>query len=112
MTGRAMADVGCHILTTQKSDPLARSKRVWSATLLFSVMLGTVAGISGLGINALILVDIAENKGAISMAATWLLVAAFPLLFLSAHCLDRIDIVERMIRAEHCRELEVKTGDR
>lgn len=102
MTARAIADFRGQVLTTTTDDPLIRLKRSWSAAFVTSATLGVLAGISGLCINALFLFNIAENKGALSLAGTWLLVVAFPLLFLSAHSLDRVDLVERMIRAEYC----------
>jgi len=104
MTARAIADVRQQVLTTSKQDPLARLKSSWTAVFATSATLGALAGLSGLCINALFLFDIADNKGALSLAGTWLLIVAFPLLFLGAHCLDRIDKVEKSIRSEYCRE--------
>ena len=111
MSARAIADVRGQVLNTTTNDPLTRLKRSWSAAFVTSATLGVLAGVSGLGINALFLFDIAENKGTLSLAGTWLLVVAFPLLFLSAHSLDRVDTVERMIRAEYCDKHGVKDRD-
>jgi hypothetical protein len=104
MTAQAITNLTGRSLAIQEDDRLVRCKRQWSAGFLVSASLGGMSGITGIVINALFLFEIAENKGAISLAATWLLVAAFPLLFVGAHCLDRIDTVERAIRAEYCRE--------
>jgi hypothetical protein len=72
---------------------------------LISATLGALAGVIGLGINALFLFHLAQNKGPIGSMGISLLVIAFPLMFLGAHCLDKEDAVERAIRLDYCRKL-------
>src|SRR6476659_10789372 len=104
MTTEAFAKIEGRALSRKKDDPLSQLKRWWLAAFLFSATLGSLAGVTGIGINALFLFQMAENKGAIGLVGVWLLLIAFPLLFLSAHCLDKIDSVKRQIRLEYCRE--------
>jgi len=103
MTTDAFAQITGRAASTQEDDPLSQSKRRWKAAFLSSATLGSIAGVSGIWINALFVFGIAENKGAIGLVGIWLLVIAFPLLFLSAHCLDKVDSVERQIRLEYCK---------
>jgi hypothetical protein len=86
------------------SDLLHRRKGRCSTAFMISTALGALAGAGGLGVNALFLFGLAQDQGPIRSLSTSLLVLAFPLLFLGAHCLDKADIAERAIRLEYCRE--------
>lgn len=85
-----------------KTDKLVRSMRLWSIALLVSGLTGVFAGVTGLAINILFVLRIAENNGLMGMVGIWLLVGAFPMLWLTSHCLDRIDTIDKDIRYERC----------
>lgn len=104
MTTEALVTIAGRAVRRQGNGSLSRRKRRWTVAFLISATLGAVAGVSGLGINTLFLLRLAQNNGPIGSISILLLVIAFPLLFLGAHCLDKVDAVERAIRLEYCRK--------
>ena len=87
---------------------LQRSHKRWLVGLFLSSTFGLLAGIFGLAFSALYALGALETSGHISGEITLLLVASFPLLFLSAHSLDRIREIERKIKLEYCKRLGYK----
>ena len=89
-----------------RSKELNREKQLsklgtqWTVLLLVSGSLGVGSGVVGVVLNALFLFGVLKNEGALGLTAVLLLVAAFPLLFLTAHCLDRVDAINSLIRLE------------
>jgi hypothetical protein len=90
---------------------LEKAHSRWTIGLFLSATIGTLAGLLGLVINGLFLIGVMERTGKISLIATWLIVAAFPLLMLAAHCLDRADAARRSLRLEYCRRHGLKNGE-
>jgi len=43
--------------------------------------------------------------------AIWLLIAAFPMLWLTSHCLDKVDSIHTARRLESCRERGLNETD-
>ena len=70
---------------------------------MVSALIGVFSGVTGLLINLFFLLPIAENKGLMGFLLA-LLVAAFPLLGLTAHCLDRLCALDKARRLEYCRQ--------
>ena len=87
---------------------LRRSRTNW-----FALMLLSGAGAVGAGITGLILGVVAwEVPGSgLSPAATILLAISFPLLFLLAHCMDKIGEIEKAIRLNYCRQHGLRDED-
>ncbi|MBV9215646.1 MAG: hypothetical protein JO053_05670 [Acidobacteria bacterium] len=91
-------------LTASADVALLRSSlRRWTYALLASGAIGAFAGVTGLAMNALFVLGFAENRGPMGLLGVWLLVAAFPMLWLTSHCLDRVDSIDKAIRLERCR---------
>jgi len=73
----------------------------WFALMLVSGAVAAGAGISGL-ILGLTAWELANSR--LSTSAALLLAISFPLLFLMAHCMDKIGEIEKAIRLEYCRK--------
>jgi hypothetical protein len=85
-------------------DTLGRSMKVWSFGLMGSAVLGVFSGVTGLTLNLSFLLGLAENKGLMGALAIWLLVAAFPMLWATSHCLDKVDAIDKATRLEFSRQ--------
>jgi hypothetical protein len=70
---------------------LARQKRRWELNLLISITAAAVTGMFGLLFSAAVFANLFPHDGRLSILGSILLAVSFPLLVLSAHCLDRID---------------------
>jgi len=104
MATEVFATIAGRAVSYDQNDLLHQRKRRWTTAFMISTALGTLAGGSGLGVNALFLVQLIQDQGPIRSLSTLLLVIAFPLLYLGAHCLDKADMAERAIRREYCRK--------
>ena len=97
---------------TTETHKLARSVKLWSFAMMASGIIGVFCGVTGLMINVLFLFAIAENEGLMRLLSIWLLVLAFPMLWLTSHCLDRVDSLDRAIRLDRCGRTGLKTNHR
>jgi len=89
-----------------------RSRSRWLACLFLSGTFGLLSAIFGLGLSALLLAGVVPKESA-NPEITVLLGAAFPLLFLSAHSLDKIREAEKRVKLEYCKRLGgMRSGDR
>lgn len=82
---------------------LAIGLRRWRLILIASAVSGGLSWIGGMAIGLLSLVGELNTHPRIDRFGTVLLVAAFPLIILAAHCLDRAHEVEKAITIEYCR---------
>ena len=94
-----MADPGARTIAVVKQT---RTLRLWSGGLMVSGVIGVFSGVTGLLLNLMFLLGIAENKGLMGILSIWLLVLAFPMLWLTSHCLDKIDALDKQIRTARC----------
>ncbi len=83
---------------------LLRSRSKWLACLFFSGTFGLLSAVFGLGLSALLLFGALQREG-VNTAITILLGDSFPLLFLSAHSLDKIREAEKRVKLEYCKRL-------
>ena len=96
------ADAVSAVLTTLKpkySDSSYRSvHRKWVFYMLMTTTAAATTGIFGLALAGASLLHIIDSRSVIAFAGTALLAVTFPLLVLAAHCLDRIEDVNRAHR--------------
>lgn len=71
-----------------------KSVNRWTFVLLFSAFIGFASGLIGLMMCAAAYFGAAENAKQINQIGTWLIVAAFPLVMLGAHALDKLKEIE------------------
>lgn len=83
---------------------LERRLRRWTTGLLVCSIAGTIAGLNGLAIAAVTLLEAPGQSSLLSALGAALLAATFPLFFLAAHCLDKIDQTRNAIGREHLEE--------
>lgn len=84
---------------------LVRSRTTWLTALFLSGTFGLLSMIFGLGLTLLSADHVFQNEASANTAITILLSASFPLLFLAAHCMDKIREVETRMRIEYCKRL-------
>lgn len=70
-------------------------RQKWLRALLFSSLAGILTGLTGLIISGLSLFGIIEKHSRVNNLGTILIVFAFPLVFFSAHALDRISEIDK-----------------
>lgn len=90
---------------------LERRLRRWTTGLLVSSIVGTLAGLNGLAIAAVTLLESPGQWSLLSALGTALLAATFPLFFLAAHCLDKIDQTKNAIGLEYLAEARNQRQD-
>ena len=76
----------------------------WKRALIISIVLGGFFGIVGTMLGMLSLLGLLSSYRLLDQLGTAFLVVAFPLIVLAAHCLDKAHEVEKVIRAEYCRQ--------
>jgi hypothetical protein len=96
----ALSSAIVHLAAEVPPTILERRLRRWTTCLLVSSVTGTVAGLIGIAISAITLLNAAGRRGVLSAFGTALLAATLPLFFLAAHCLDKIDQTKKVIRRE------------
>ena len=77
---------------------LKQCRRRWALGLAVSCLAAFLAGLLGLVLGTISLLHIIPAGGSSAILGPALLVAAFPLLILAAHCMDKIDEGSREIR--------------
>jgi hypothetical protein len=75
----------------------------WNVTLVFSSAFGTFCGLLGTILGTLSLFGLLQAYRSIDQLGIALLVAAFPLLILAAHSLDKAHEIDKAINIEYCR---------
>jgi len=71
--------------------------RRWSSILLVSAAAGTVSGLTGLTLGAVYYLGFA-GANAVDRTGNLMIIAAFALLMLAAHALDRLNEIKRRSR--------------
>lgn len=105
----AFSHIDVHAAKVGTESRFQRKQTFWMGSLIVSASLGAVAGLCGIVIGAMSFLGLTGHIRGISTLTTVLVVASFPLLFGAAHCLDRLDDIEREIRIEYCRERGLKS---
>lgn len=77
------------------ADAFQKRLNRWFYTLLFSFSIGIILAISGLVLGGLSYFGLFENKDYINQDGNLMIVAAFALLMLSAHALDKISMIRK-----------------
>ena len=84
-------------------SPLNAAQSMWTDVLLVSAGLGTAAIVCGFGIAAVSSLGLIPAHGGVALLGTILLLLAFPILGLVAHCMDKLDDLKRVARKKFCR---------
>lgn len=82
------------------SSNFNKSRNKWILALYFSSIGAFCAGLTGLIINGLTLINFIARTKEISRIGTLLIVAAFPLAYLGAHALDQIEKIDKARKLE------------
>ena len=86
-------------LTPKYSDSsYRRVHRKWVFYMLTTTITAVITGIFGLTLAIASLLRIIDSRSELGFIGTILLAVTFPLLVLAAHCLDRIEDVNRAHR--------------
>lgn len=93
---------------SQEELSLCKIRDRWQAALFTSAALGVFSGLAGLIISGLSLLSFFKDSKEIGNAGACLIVAAFPLMMLTAHCLDKIYAADKAIRLDYCRRHGLK----
>lgn len=89
---------------TQKESDLRKTHRRWIKTLFVCAVIGIFLGLAGLIINGLSLLGFLENSRGVSRLGIWLIVAAFPLGAVFAHCLDRLEKTKEALKVDYLKK--------
>lgn len=92
-------------MVTPESQLLRRRRRLALALTGFTAS-ALVTGLFGLGLATASLIHAISSSGRPAILGNVLLAATFPLLFLAAHYLDKIDEVNSAIRVANAPKLE------
>jgi hypothetical protein len=66
----------------------------WRLTLFFSAAAGIISALSGLLLGAISYFGFFRNAKAVNQTGNLLIIAAFPLMMLAAHALDKINEIK------------------
>lgn len=83
---------------------LYRSLRRWIAVMSFTLALTFDSFVFGCAIAVLGWIGAIDGRSRWSAISTALIAVGFPLLMLTAHCMDKIDAAGNAIRLQYCRE--------
>ncbi len=83
---------------------LSKKRNKWLIGFFVSSITGSCAGPAGLAISVLWALGVLQAAPDLNRLGTWLVAAAFPLLILAAHCLDKAAEVAKRIKAISYRE--------
>ena len=83
-------------INIKNNAPVAIRKKqnIWIFTLLAAFTAGILLGLIGLGLSGLVYFERAENAKTTGEIGTVLIIAAFPLIMLGAHALDKSKEIE------------------
>jgi len=99
MKTEAVSTVLSTIKTGYLDSAYRREHGKWVFYLLASTTSGVITAIFGLALAGASLLHVVDSGSRLGLAGTALLAVTFPLLVLAAHCLDRIEDVNRAHRA-------------
>lgn len=71
-----------------------KSENCWTFVLLFGIFVGVAFDLLGLVMSGVAYFEVSESSKQINQIGTWLIAAAFPLVMLGAHALDKIKQIE------------------
>lgn len=91
------------------TERLTRDRKFWKGGILFSGVLGILCGLIGLLASFEALVGMTGSG--LSRTGTLLIAAAFPLLLLAAHCMDKVRAADMAMRLEYCRQNGLRDED-
>ena len=72
------------------ADNYKKRLRRWKLTLYFSMSAGILSALSGLLLGAVSYLGLFENANAVNQTGNLMIIAAFALMMLGAHALDKI----------------------
>jgi len=98
----AVRSISVGTISSSSETLLRRRKSRWTTGLFVSSVSALLAGIIGLTFGALSLAHVIDISSPLQTIGTLLIAAAFPLLAVVAHCLDKIESLDRRIRVERC----------
>ena len=67
----------------------------WRATFFFGCITGIISAVAGLILGAVSYTSLFRNARAVNQTGNLLIVAAFPLMMLGAHALDKLNELKR-----------------
>jgi hypothetical protein len=68
--------------------------RRWKMTLFCSISAGILSALTGLLLGAISYLGLFDNANAVNQAGNLMIIAAFPLMMLGAHALDKINEIK------------------
>ncbi len=86
-----------HIVETKITENEILEKRLkrWNYVLFVAMSSGIISGLLGLVLGAISYIFAFKNAKSINFAGNFMLIAAFPLMMLGAHALDKIREIEK-----------------
>ena len=85
-------------LVVEKDKPAGKSRTAWSALLLLAIAGSSGCMLAGLSISLLSWLEVITASAMIAYVTVGLLLTSFSLLFLAAHCMDRVSSAEKAER--------------
>src|SRR5215204_5035449 len=95
-------------LARSKDDAVRKSRMLWSILLLFTMVGSSVCMFVGLSISLLSWLDVITVSATIAYLTVGLLLGSFSLIFLAAHCMDRVTSADKAERRERSQRSSVK----
>src|SRR5215216_7042214 len=102
MNAMAVSNIEVHVVQADHSSRIHRQQAMWMTALITSAFLGALTSVSAILIGSASFFGLSREIKGISSLVTVLIIIAFPMFVIAAHCLDRLDDVERSIRIEYC----------
>ena len=100
MKAGALLTVNIKVKAARNEDTSIRSKKRWQICLFAGAAAAAVTSTFGLVLSAASLIGAIQSNRLMSIAGTVLLATSFPILMFTAHCLDKIDEIKKVTRAE------------
>ena len=95
-------------LANSKDDAVRKSRVLWSILLFFTMVGSAVCMFVGLSISLLSWLDLITVSATIAYLTVGLLLSSFSLIFLAAHCMDRVTSADKAERRERSERSYVK----
>ena len=82
-------------IETKISETNEKRLSRWRSTLFISFITGIISAVSGLLLGGLSYTGFFRNPNAVNQTGNFMIIAAFPLMMLGAHALDKINEIKR-----------------
>lgn len=89
---------------TTTVDVLNKARKRWLLGSLIAGICGACSGLLGLALCGMFAFELLTETLTLGRLETGLMVGAFPLFILAAHCLDKSDEIKKAAREEFCKQ--------